>query len=92
MLSGFVSGMAALELASGKKISTESFAKYVLIHSYAASQSSIGSSASKIGEELAKIVRQMKMRQMFWKWQLSRVFYSFKHITKQLLLQIWSGS
>ena len=64
LLSGFVSGMAALELASGKKISTESFAKYVLIHSYAASQCSIGSSASKIGEELAKIVRQIKMRQM----------------------------
>ena len=91
-MSGFVSGMAALELASGKKISTESFAKYVFIHSYAASQCSIGSNASKIGEELAKIVRQIKMRQMSWKWQLSWVFYSFKHITKQLLLQIWSGS
>ena len=64
LLSGFVSGMAALELASREKISTESFAKYVLIHSYAASQCSIGSNASKIGEELAKIVRQIKMRQM----------------------------
>ena len=64
LLSGFVSGMAALELASREKISTESFAKYVLIHSYAASQCSSGSSASKIGEELAKIVRQIKTRQM----------------------------
>ncbi len=64
LLSGFVSGMAALELASGEKISTESFAKYVLIHSYAASKCSIGSSASKIAGELAKIVRQIKMRQM----------------------------
>ena len=64
LLSGFVSGMAALELASGKNISTESFAKYVLMHSYAASQCSIGSSASKIGEELAKIEREIKMRQM----------------------------
>jgi len=64
LLSGFVSGMAALELASGEKISTESFAKYVLMHSYAASQCSKGSSASKIGEELSKLVRQIKMRQM----------------------------
>ena len=92
LLSGFVSGMAALELASMKKISTESFAKYVLIHSYGASQCSKGSSASKIGEEVAKLVRQIKSRQMSWKWQFTGVFYSFKHITKQLLLQIWSGS
>ncbi len=64
LLSGFVSGMAALELASGKEISTESFAKYVLIHSYASAHCSRGSSASKIGEELAKLVRQIKMREM----------------------------
>ncbi len=64
LLSGFVSGMSALELASGKKISTESFARYVLIHSYAAHQCSSGSSASKIGEELTKLVRQIKTRQM----------------------------
>ena len=64
LLSGFVSGMSALELSSGNKISTESFAKYVLIHSYAAHQCSNGSSASKIGEELTKLVRQIKMRQM----------------------------
>jgi len=64
LLSGFVSGMSALELASGKKISTESFAKYVLMHSYAAYQCSSGSSASKIGEELTKLVRQIKVRQM----------------------------
>ena len=64
LLSGFVSGMSALELASGKKISTESFAKYVLMHSYAAYQCSSGSSASKIGEDLTKLVRQIKTRQM----------------------------
>ena len=64
LLSGFISGMAALEVASGEEISTESFAKYVLMHSRAASQCSIGSSASKIGEELAKLVRKIKMRQM----------------------------
>jgi len=64
LLSGFVSGMSALELASMRKISTESFAKYVLMHSYAASKCSRGSSASNIGEELAKLVRQIKMRQM----------------------------
>jgi len=64
LLSGFVSGMAALELTSGKNISTECFARYVLMHSYAASQCSKGSSASKIGEELAKLVRKIKTRQM----------------------------
>jgi len=64
LLSGFISGMSALESASGKKISTESLARYVLMHSYAAYQCSSGSSASKIGEELTKIVRQIKMRQM----------------------------
>jgi len=64
LLSGFVSGMAALEFASGKKISTESFAKYVLILSHAAYQCSSGSSASKIGQELTKLVREIKMKQM----------------------------
>tara|TARA_B100000212_G_scaffold8365_1_gene6294 strand:- start:13 stop:1521 length:1509 start_codon:yes stop_codon:yes gene_type:complete len=64
LLSGFVSGMSALESASGKKISTESFARYVLMHSYAACKCSSGSSASKIGKELTKLVRQIKMRQM----------------------------
>jgi len=64
LLSGFISGMAAIEMASGKEISTESFAKFVLIHSYAAGQCSMGSSASNIGEELSKLVRNIKMRQM----------------------------
>jgi len=64
LLSGFVSGMSAFEYASGKKISTESFAKYVLMHSYAANKCSSGSSASKIGKELTKLVREIKMRQM----------------------------
>jgi len=65
LLSGFVAGMSALELASGKKISTESFARYVLMHSYAAYKCLSGSSASKIGEELSKLVREIKTRQMF---------------------------
>ena len=64
LLAGFISGMASLEVASGKKISTESFAKYVLMHSYASSQCTKGSSASEIGEELTKLVRQIKLRQM----------------------------
>ncbi len=64
LLSGFISGMSALESSSGKEISTESFTKYVLMHSYAAYQCSSGSSASKIGEVLTKLVREIKMRQM----------------------------
>ena len=64
LLSGFVSGMAALEMASLKEISTESFAKYALMHSYAACQCSSGSTATNIGEELTKLVRKIKMRQM----------------------------
>ena len=64
LLSGFIAGMAAIEMASGKEISTESFAKFVLIHSYAAGQCSMGSSASNIGVELSKLVRNIKMRQM----------------------------
>ncbi len=64
LLSGFVSGMAALEMASRKKITTESFARYALMHSYAASKCKSGSSASRIGVELTKIVRQIKLRQM----------------------------
>ena len=65
LLSGFLSGMAALEISSGEKLLTDSFAKYLLIHSCAASNSLDGSSASIIGNKLSKIVRQIKMGQMF---------------------------
>jgi len=64
LLSGFISGLCALELSSGEIINAESFAKYVFLHSYAASNSSKGSTASIIGNQLSKIVRQIKTGQM----------------------------
>jgi len=64
LLSGFIAGLCALELSSGKNITAESFAKYVFLHSYAASNSLKGSTASIIGNELSKIVRQIKTGQM----------------------------
>ena len=64
LLSGFIAGMAASEISSGKKITTESLAKYAFIHSYAACHNSNGSNASSIGVELSKIVRQIKTGQM----------------------------
>ena len=64
LLSGFIAGMAASEMSSGKKITTESLAKYTLIHSYAACHNANGSNASLIGSELSKIVRQIKTGQM----------------------------
>ena len=64
LLSGFISGLCALELTSGEIITAESFAKYVFLHSYAASNSLKGSTASLIGNELSKITRQIKTGQM----------------------------
>ncbi len=60
LLSGFISGMAALELASGEKITIESFAKYVFLHSYAAFRCEGGSNASRIGDELSNLIREIK--------------------------------
>ena len=64
LLSGFVSGSCALELASAEIITAESFAKYVFLHAYAASNCLNGSTASLIGNELSKIVREIKTGQM----------------------------
>ena len=64
LLSGFISGMAALEMSSKKDITTESLAKYMFIHSYASNCCQKGSSASMIGDELSKLVREIKTRQM----------------------------
>jgi len=64
LLSGFVGGMSAIELASGLDITTESFAKYVFLHSYAALKTKKGSSAITIGDKLSKIIRQLKPGQM----------------------------
>jgi len=45
-------------------ISTDFFAKYVLLHSFAASKCKSGSNASAIGDELTKIMRNIKTRQI----------------------------
>jgi len=45
-------------------ISTEFFAKYVLLHSFAASKCKKGSNASAVGDGLSKLMRNIKMRQI----------------------------
>ena len=64
LLSGFVAGLSALELASREELKTESLAKYALIHSYAGAKSKKGSTASIIGKKLAEIMKDIKTRQM----------------------------
>ena len=64
LLSGFIAGSSAMDLASSGDIKTESFAKYVLLHSFAASKCKRGSNASSIGDELSKLMRKMKLRQI----------------------------
>ena len=64
LLSGFISGSSAIELVNSEEINTESFAKYVLLHSFAASKCKNGSNASLIGDKLSKIMRKIKSRQM----------------------------
>ena len=77
LLSGFVAGSSAIDLTFCRNITTDSFAKYVLLHSYAASKCKKGSNAFMIGDELSKLVRKTKARLMSWKKQLLGVFYSF---------------
>ena len=91
LLSGFVAGSSAIDLNSSRNITTEFFAKYVLLHSFAASKCKKGSNASAIGDELSKLMRNRKMRQISWKKQLKRVIFSFKHINIQILHEIWSA-
>ena len=64
LLTGFVAGSAAIDLTFSGNITTDFFAKYVLLHSFAASKSKIGSNASAIGDELSKLMRKRKMRQI----------------------------
>jgi len=64
LLSGFVAGSSAVDLTLCKNISTDFFAKYVLLHSYAASKCKSGSNASAIGDELTKLMRNIKTRQI----------------------------
>ena len=64
LLSGFVAGSSAIDLTFCRNITTDFFAKYVLLHSFAASKCKTGSNAYAIGDELAKLMRNKKTRQI----------------------------
>ena len=64
LLSGFIAGSSSIDLASRKNVTTESFIKYVLLHSFAAAKCKKGSNASEIAIQLQKIIRNIKLRQM----------------------------
>ncbi|KGG09005.1 bifunctional ADP-dependent NAD(P)H-hydrate dehydratase/NAD(P)H-hydrate epimerase [Prochlorococcus marinus] len=64
LLSGFIAGSSAIDLTFCRNIKTDFFAKYVLLHSFAASKCKKGSNASVIGDELSKLMRNKKMRQI----------------------------
>jgi len=64
LLSGFVAGSSAIDLTICRNISTDFFAKYVLLHSFAASKCKTGSNALAISDELSKLIRNRKTRQI----------------------------
>jgi len=64
LLSGFIAGSSAIDLTFCRNITTDFFAKYVLLHSFAASKCKSGSNASAIGDELSKLMRNKKTRQI----------------------------
>ena len=64
LLSGFLAGSSAIDLSFCRNIKTDFFAKYVLLHSYSASKCKKGSNASAIGDELSKLIRNRKTRQI----------------------------
>ncbi|MBO8232456.1 bifunctional ADP-dependent NAD(P)H-hydrate dehydratase/NAD(P)H-hydrate epimerase [Prochlorococcus marinus str. MU1402] len=64
LLSGFIAGSSAIDLTLCKKITTDFFTKYVLLHSFAASKCKTGSNAYAIGDELSKLMRNRKTRQI----------------------------
>ncbi len=64
LLSGFLAGSSSINLAYRDFIKTEFFAKYVLLHSYAASKCKKGSNALEIGDQLSQLMRNTKTRQM----------------------------
>jgi NAD(P)H-hydrate epimerase len=64
LLTGFIAGSSAIDLTVSKNITTEFFAKYVLLHSFAASKCKKGSNAFAIADELSKLMRNRKMRQI----------------------------
>ncbi|KGF85355.1 bifunctional ADP-dependent NAD(P)H-hydrate dehydratase/NAD(P)H-hydrate epimerase [Prochlorococcus marinus] len=64
LLTGFLAGISAIDLTFSRNVPTDFFAKYVLLHSFAASKCKTGSNASAIGDELSKIMRNGKTRQI----------------------------
>ncbi len=64
LLSGFLAGSSAIDVTFCRNITTDFFAKYVLLHSFAASKCKKGSNASAIGDELSKLMRNRKTRQI----------------------------
>ena len=64
LLSGFVAGSSAMDSTICRNITTDFFAKYVLLHSFAASMCKRGSNASAIGDELSIIMRNRKIREI----------------------------
>ncbi len=64
LLSGFIAGSSAIDITFCRNITTDFFAKYVLLHSFAASKCKKGSNASAIGDELSKLMRNIKLRQI----------------------------
>ena len=64
LLSGFVAGSSAIDSTICRNITTDFFAKYVLLHSFASSKCKTGSNAFAIGDELSKLMRNRKMRQI----------------------------
>ena len=65
LLGGFIGGCSSIELSyPGNNIKTESLAKFVLLHSFASSKCKRGSTASEIGNQLSKLIRKTKARQM----------------------------
>ena len=64
LLSGFLAGSSAIDSTFCRNITTDFFAKYVLLHSFAASKCKKGSNASAIGDELTKLMRNRKTRQI----------------------------
>ena len=64
LLTGFIGGCSAINLAYCDQINTQSLAKFVLLHSYASSKCKKGSNASSIADQLAMLMRKTKVRQM----------------------------
>ncbi len=65
LLSGFIGGCSAIDSSCfGGNIKTESLAKYVFLHSLAASKCKKGSNSFLIADQLSKLMRKTKLRQM----------------------------